>query len=531
MWRTLDISEADWQQTPAAVQTKLRSQYHETHSLKLRSVFAQKQIAALAEPAALIERLNQRIASQHKQITQLHQQLTETARQSIEIARLNSEIAVLKEKLGQNSRNSSLPPSSDSPFKPAVRREPSGCKQGAQVGHSGVGRNLRPSDQVDAVVDLRPSACSSCGSLLLGADDSPARRQVVEITIAGTLLTEYRRHCLRCLACRKLNRGEWSEKAKNGAFGAQVIAVIGYLTGRLGISHRDAAETMQELFAVRISLGSIAAAQKRLSQALVEPVAALSEFVEQQPVCLVDETSWKEKGCKPWLWVKATARATVFKVLPGRTRQNALELIGKNETGIVISDRYAGYDHLANANRQICWAHLKRDFQAIAERTGDSKTIGEGLLAQSKKLFRSWQQVRDGTLVIVEFQKLIEPIKEKVSNLLFAGTLSNHSKTRNTCSKILKLEVSLWTFSQIKGVEPTNNQAERALRRALRRAVLWRRKSFGTQSELGSRFVERILTVVTTLRQQRRSVFDYLKRICAAKVRGANILEPLLQSA
>lgn len=514
MWRTLGINETDWRQTPFAVQTKVRSQYYETHSLKLRSVFYQKQLASLSKPAADIKRLNRQIASQQKQIIQLQQQLTEAAQQSAEIGRLNAEIAVLKEKLGQNSRNSSLPPSSDSPFgKPAARREPSGFKPGAQRGHSGVGRKLKPISEVDVIVDLRPSACSSCGSLLLGADDSPAKRQIVEITAAGTLLTEYRRHRLRCLCCRKINRTEWSEEAQNGAFGAKVIAVIGYLTGRLGISHRDAAETMLELFAVKISLGSIAAAQKRLSQALVEPVAALHEFVEQQSISLVDETSWREKQAKPWLWVKATARATVFKVLPGRSRQDAKAIIGKNENGIVTSDRYPGYNHLANANRQICWAHLKRDFQAFAERDGDSKVIGEGLLEQSKQLFRLWQQIRDGTLGMADFRKLLEPIKGHVSQLLFEGTLSSYSKTRNTCSKILKLEVSLWTFSQIQGVEPTNNQAERALRRA----VLWRRKSFGTQSKTGSKFVERILTVVTTLRQQSRSVLEYLKKVCMVK--------------
>ncbi len=165
---------------------------------------------------------------------------------------------------------------------------------------------------------------------------------------------------------------------------------------------------------------------------------------------------------------------------------------------------------MASANRQICWAHLKRDFQAIAERKGDSKTVGEGLLEQSKELFRLWHQVRDGTLQRLEFQKLIAVVKAKVSELLFAGTQSTNSKTGNTCSGILKLEVSLWTFSQIEGVEPTNNQAERVLRRA----VIWRRKSFGTQSATGSRFVERILTVVTTLRQQGRSVFDYLCQVC-----------------
>ncbi|CAA9333103.1 Mobile element protein [uncultured Microcoleus sp.] len=520
MWRTLGIDEIDWRHTPFAVQTKLRSQYHETHSLKLRSVFTQKQIASLTEPAAYIQRLNQRIASQEKQIIHLRQQLTETICQSAEIARLNAEIADLKEKLGRNSRNSSLPPSSDSPFgKPAASREPSGCGQGAQAGHTGAGHRLKPIDQVDRMIDLRPSACSFCGSLLLGTDESPARRQVIEITAAGTSLTEYRRHCLRCLSCRKINRAEWSEEARGGAFGAKVVAVIGYLTGRLGISHRDAVDAMRELFAVKISLGSISAAQKRLSQNLVEPVAALHEFVERQWASLVDETSWREKQTKPWLWVKATARATVFRILPGRSQQDARTMIGKNEMGVVTSDRYPGYNHLALQHRQICWAHIQRDFQAIAERAGDSTVTGEGLLKQSKQLFRLWRLVRDGTITKIEFQKLIVPIKEKVSDLLFAGTVSSHSKTRKTCSKIVKLELSLWTFSRVEGIEPTNNQAERALRRA----VLWRRKSFGTQSESGSRFVERILTVVTTLRQQRRSVLDYLKMACAANAAGENM--------
>lgn len=511
MWRTLGITETDWQQTPAAVQTKLRSQYHETHSLRLRSVATQKQLASLSEPAAQIERLNSRIAHQQNQILQLQRQLTETANQSADIARLNAEIAALKEKLGQNSRNSSLPPSSDSAFgKPAAKGEPSGFKPGAQAGHGGVGRKLKPISEVDQVIDLRPDACSFCGTLLLGADNTAARRQIIEITAAGTLLTEYRRHRLRCLSCRKFNRGQWSEAASGGAFGSKVVGVIGYLTGRLGISHRDAAETMQELFAIKISVGSISAAQKRLSQRLTAPVAALHELVEQELVSLVDETSWKEKQTKPWLWVKATKRATVFRILPGRSRQDAKVMLGKNEHGIITSDRYPGYNHLGAAHRQICWAHLKRDFQAFVERGGDSKLVGEGLLEQSKQLFKLWRRVRDGTLERTDFQKLIEPIKGKISELLFAGTLATHSKTRNTSTGLLKIEVSLWTFSQVEGVEPTNNQAERALRRA----VLWRRTSFGTQSASGSQFVERILTVITTLRQQCRSVFNYLCEVC-----------------
>ncbi len=385
---------------------------------------------------------------------------------------------------------------------------------------------MKPIDEVDCIVDLRPDACSSCGSLLLGEDFNPARRQVIEITDTGTFLTEYRRHVLRCLFCRKLNRMNWSETANGGAFGAQVSAVIGYLTGRLGISQRDAVDAMQELFTVKIGLGSIAALQRRLSKALAEPVAEIHRFVQNQSVCGVDETSWREKGCQPWLWVATTEKATVFRILPGRSKADAHQIIGNSIGGIVTTDRYPGYGWLPAHHRQICWAHLKRDFQAIAERDGDSQLIGEKLLEQSKELFKLWQRVRDGTLEKADFQKLLEPIREEIKELLLEGTTAEHSKTGNTCRNILKLEYSLWTFARIEGVEPTNNQAERVLRRA----VLWRRKSFGTQSETGSRFVERILTVVTTLRQQRRSVLDYLNKACAVNTAGGNISELNLQS-
>ena len=514
MWRTLGISKFDWQQTPPAVQTKLLSECLQSHSLKLRAISHQKQIDSLNQPAAQIKCLNAKIIKQQKQIDSLQKQLAKTNQLAAEVAKLSAEVAELKEKLGQNSRNSSHPPSSDSPFRKLVnRREPSGLKAGAQTGHKGVGCALKPIEEVDCLIELRSDTCSACGSLLLGDDLNPARRQVVEITAAGVSLIEYRRHSLCCLSCKKLNRAAWSETAKRGAFGEKVVAVIGYLTGRLGISQRDAVEAMQELFTVKIGLGSISALQRRLSEALAEPVAAIDNLVQQQPVCGVDETSWREKDSQPWLWIVTTEQATVFRILPSRGKSEAHKVIGQSVSGIVTTDRYPGYGWLPLHHRQICWAHLKRDFQAIAERTGDSQAIGESLLEQSKELFKLWRRVRDGPIEKAEFQSSIEPIQKRIKELLLEGTTSTHSKTRNTCRNILKLEYALWTFTRIEGVEPTNNRAERALRRA----VLWRRRSFGTQSETGSRFVERILTVVTTLRQQGRSVLDYLNKACAAE--------------
>jgi hypothetical protein len=160
--------------------------------------------------------------------------------------------------------------------------------------------------------------------------------------------------------------------------------------------------------------------------------------------------------------------------------------------------------------RQICWAHLKRDFQAMAEREGKSATVGHGLLEQTRMLFDLWHQVREGKIAWVTWQRKVKPIQAGVRRLLLAGTESGHPKTRHTCANILQMETCLWMFVRVAGVEPTNNNAERPLRRA----VLWRKKSFGTQSEAGSRFVERILTVVTSLRQQGREVLDYLTVAC-----------------
>ena len=166
---------------------------------------------------------------------------------------------------------------------------------------------------------------------------------------------------------------------------------------------------------------------------------------------------------------------------------------------------------VAAAPRQICWAHLKRDFQAIAERAGDAGKIGAKLLAQVKALFKQWHQCRALALRPQLVQRLT-PIKTKIKKLLQAGSQLSHEKTRHTCQHILKVWDALWTFARVEGVEPTNNNAERPLRRA----VLWRRKSFGTQSATGSTFVARILTTITTLRQQKRNVLEYLAQACTA---------------
>ncbi len=302
----------------------------------------------------------------------------------------------------------------------------------------------------------------------------------------------------------------------SGSFGPRAQATVAYLTGRQGVSQRDAREMRGVLFHLDVSLGSITALERQVSAAVAEPVAQAHAFVQAQPVANADETSWTEGTRRRWLWVAVTALVRVFLLRPTRGSQGAKDLRGPTDAGVVGSDRWSGYTWIDPTQRQLCWAHLLRDFTAFVERGGDPARVGQALLDAAEEMFGLWYRVRDGTLSRDAFEREMRPVQVRVGALLREGTLLEHAKTRHACANILKLEVALWTFVTVEGVEPTNNAAERALRRA----VLWRHRSFGTQSAEGSQFVARLLTVVTTLRQQERDVLDYLTDACAARTTG-----------
>ena len=482
MWEALGISQSEWEQTPLAVRTALISQQQQTHLLQIRCAAYEKELAHLRA-------------------------------QVLQIDDLKAEIAELKERLGRNSNNSSQPPSTDTPTQQRKYpgRESSGRQRGAQRGHPGAGRQLQPVEKVDHLVTLRPTSCGACGSLLLGDDPQPARHQVSEIPPIQAVITEYQRHTLSCRACGARTTAQWPAAVPTGCFGPRAQALVGYLSGRLGASHRDLDEMLTDLFGLTISLGSISALQQRVSAALAAPVKAAHQFTQAQRVQYVDETNWQENAQAKWLWINATANATAFHLLDRRNAECAQKVIDVQAKGIVTTDRYSAYQWLPQRRRQICWAHLKRDFQAIAERTGEAGKIGAKLLAQVKALFKQWHQCRASDLR-PQLVRRLTPIKTKIKKLLQAGSQLSHEKTRHTCQHVLKVWEALWTFVRVEGVEPTNNNAERPLRRA----VLWRRKSFGTQSATGSAFVARILTTITTLRQQKRSVLEYLTLACTA---------------
>jgi hypothetical protein len=259
----------------------------------------------------------------------------------------------------------------------------------------------------------------------------------------------------------------------------------------------------------------VGALEQAVSTALATPVAEAATYVQRQPVRNADETSWREKTKRVWLWISVTPLVTIFRVLKSRGAAAAKELLGADVWGTIGTDRYAGYHWIDPRQRQLCWAHLQREFLAWSERAGATARIGRALLAVEKQLFLFWYRVREGTLAWADFHVAMLPLMARVSTLLPDGVTGADAKAQGTCRNLLKLEPALWTFVWEPGVEPTNNCAARPLRRA----VLWRRRSFGTQSAAGSQFVERILTTVTTVRQQRRDVLDYLTAACAAAIR------------
>src|SRR6266850_3627560 len=439
-------------------------------------------------------------------------------------------IARLEERLNQTSRNSSKPPSSDPPRAvPRPGRPSSGRKAGGQPGPSGHARTLKPEEEGDRLVEAKPPTCEQCGSLRLGDDPQPERHQVTELPRVTPLVTEYRRHRLRCLACGAQTQAPWPIDMPTGSFGPRLQATAGFLSGRSGASHREGQEVLAALFHADVSLGSMPTLEQAVSEALAQPVAEAVRYVQCQPVRNADETGWREKAKRVWLWLSPTPLVTVFRLLTTRGAAGAKVLLGEDFWGVVGTDRYGAYNWVDPRRRQLCWAHLKREFIAWCERGGEAARIGHALLAVEKQLFGLWYRVRDGTLPWADFQVARVPLMDRVGTLLREGAAGAEVKTHRTCRSLVKREAALWTFVWEADVEPTNNSAERPLRRA----VLWRRRSFGTQSGAGSQFVERILTAVTTLRQQRRDVLEYLTATCAAAIRGepAPSLLPMTQPA
>jgi len=425
-------------------------------------------------------------------------------------------VQALQEPLHQTSRNSSRPPSSDPPLPPRPHRPRGQHRRGGQPGHPGSTRTLIPVEEVDEVVVLKPEQCTRCHAPVAGDDPAPWRHQVIEMPPIKPVVTEYQWHQLVCPTCGEVTRAAWPAGVPSGTYGPRVQATVALCTGAYRLSKRTTQQMMDDVFGISMSVGTVSPLERATTVVLAAPVEEARTYVHAQKVAHLDETSWRQGDKGAWLWVAVTMWVTVFVVRLSRGGQVARELLGEGFAGILVTDRSSAYNWYPVRWRQLCWAHLLRDFEAMRGRSGASEQIGEALLAQAHQMFAWWHRVRAGTLQRSTFRSYMTPLRQEVERLLEAGSRCGVSKTEGTCRDILKRREALWTFVQVAGVEPTNNGAERAIRPG----VLWRKGSFGTQSAEGSRFVESMLTVVATLKQQQRSVWEYLTTACEAALRG-----------
>ena len=399
------------------------------------------------------------------------------AQLSGQVATLTARVAELEAKLNRNSSNTSQAPSTDGPHvKPAPPRRPSGQKRGGQPGHPKHERAILPPDEV---VDHKPKRCRRCCTTLAGDDPEPIVDQVLELPVKLRHVIHHRRHTLECPHCQALTTAAPAPGAATG-FGPRLTATTAYLSGVGRLGKRGIRMLFAEVFDVPMALGSVSKLEARVSRALA-PIHedALRDIRGKD--ANFDETGWKQGADKAWLRVAVTALVTVFLIRLKRNRASFDDLAGPTP-GILTTDRFPVYTHLAAVKRQICRAHLRRDFQAMIDRQNAGSTIGEGLLAHADILAEHWQKVRDGTRKRRWFERTHAPwLREEVRLLLERGVDCQCLVTARVCRDLLAVEASLWTFAKSAGVEPTNNAAERAVRPG----VLWRKVSLFTQSDRG----------------------------------------------
>lgn len=435
--------------------------------------------------------------------------------QSEQINRLTARVAELEAQLKINPTNSSKPPSSTHPHdKPTNNKPKSTRKPGGQPGHEKHERPLLPPDQCQEVVPCVPIECRRCGKELHGVDPDPLRHQVWEIPEIKPLVTEYQQHRLTC-SCGCSTCGELPQGVPTGQAGPRLVAFSALLMACFRQSKRRAAQFLSMILNQPASAAWMVILQNRAAEAVLPAYNELAEKLTSEPMLNIDESPTKEGDNKAWVWTFVATNYTYFVCATSRAAEVAKNVLGADYDGIIHCDRARMY--LCFGRLQWCWAHLKRDFQKWIDDTCPARQkLGGDLMKETKKIFALWPKVRDGTLSRPDFARQMEPIRKRVEMVLLRAYIEPETDT--IAKELVERIDNLWTFVDVEGVEPTNNAAEQALRHA----VIWRKLSFGTQSASGSRFVERMLTVIETCRRQTRDAFAWLIDAVEAKFQGTS---------
>ncbi|MCE9531350.1 MAG: IS66 family transposase [Planctomycetes bacterium] len=344
--------------------------------------------------------------------------------------------------------------------------------------------------------------CRRCGRALSGSDAEPLRHQVWELPEIKPNVTEYQQHRLVC-SCGCSTCGELPQGVPTGQAGPRLIAFSALLMACFRQSKRRAAQFLSMILNQPASAGWMVLLQNRAAEAVKPAYDELAAKLAEEASPHIDESPTKQGQDKAWVWTVVATSFTFFASRTSRAADVLKELLSDNFNGIIHCDRARMYWQFGRL--QWCWAHLKRDFQALIDSPcHTAKRLGHDLMKPTKELFALWKKVRDGTISWTTFRRQMQPIRQRIDALLLRGQFNEH--TYGFCKELVEHKKNLWTFVDIEGIQPTNNAAEQALRHA----VIWRKLSFGTQSASGSRFVERLLTVIETCRRQSQNTFQWL---------------------
>ena len=422
------------------------------------------------------------------------------------IIELKKENDSLRDQLNNNSSNSSLPPSRDFKKKKTIKPK-SGRNRGAQTGHKVFKRHIVPADQVDAMVDCKPPEQCCCGGNVR-LENKIRTHQVFEIPLPKYEVTEYRIYRGCCEACNVRYQGKLPAGVTLKGFGSRALAMVSLLTSKYRLSKRLVKSWFQDVYKMPICIGSVSNAENTVSKSLKTIHEAVLAAVKNEPVVNVDETGHRECNKNGWAWIVGAPTFSCFVLRKSRGKKVAKEVIGNPQGRTIVTDRYPAYNFIPPANHQICWAHLKRDFQKMSERPGKAGRIGRALQRTYDQLFIFWKtDCNPGEKPYGKKRRRMGYLKRKLLKELFSGLHCGHAKTERTCENILAHQGSLWHFFDGRNIPPTNNHAERQLRPL----VISKKLTFGTQSDRGSRFIERIFTVTLSCAQQGRDVLAFLR--------------------
>ena len=484
-----------WENLPPDVQNYIR--YLRRYIINLEQTPPQQKIEELQ---GVIQRLQVDLEDAQATIAQ-QQHLIQT---------LQQQLAQVHTQLNQNSSNSSLPPSSDRfHVKRRPPQPPSGKSRGGLPHHPPASRPLVPPERVTHIIPCLPTSCRRCGHQLTGTDPQPLRYQVVELPPPVLPeVTEYQQHRLTCPHCQTTTCGVLPAQVR-GHTGPRLQATLAVVAASYRQSVRSVKALAKQLWSLDLSTGLISNLRKQTAAALQQPYEEVRRYVQNHHVN-IDETGWREGKKKGYLWMAVARGATVFKIALSRGHQVAQAILGPEYNQVATCDRLKSYWWIKRL--QWCWAHLRRDFQAMIDRHNAGSSVGKKLLALSDELFHDWHRYKEGKQSRRWLVQCMESLRQRVHRALQRGVASGCAKTAGTCRELLGHESWLWTFVEVTGVEPTNNSGERAGRHA----VMWRKVGGRSDGWWGSRFIERMLTVVQTCQQQGKDVLNYVESCCRA---------------